>query len=123
MIYRIAFASSDGRVIDRHFGHADKFYIYDIDTQNGSYAFEKETYVTPPCNGGEHEDFSFEAVLDRLGDVQAVIVKRIGAGASIFLEQRGIAVYQAPFGVEDILEKIVTDKTWEEDQWQFHTRS
>ena len=33
MIYQIAFASSDGVNIDRHFGAAEKFYIAQLDTE------------------------------------------------------------------------------------------
>ena len=36
IVYKVAAASSDGIVINKHFGRADTFYIYEI-AENGKY--------------------------------------------------------------------------------------
>ena len=50
--FRVAFASSDGYVVDTHFGRATSFYIYQY--FEGEYVFVEERKVTPVCLGGEH---------------------------------------------------------------------
>ena len=43
--YRVAAASSDGIVINQHFGRADIFYIYEV-TGKGNYRFLETRTVT-----------------------------------------------------------------------------
>lgn len=123
MAYRVAAASTDGIVINQHFGHADKFHIVEISPDDGTYKFLETRNVTPCCQCGDHELSAFDALLEQLKDVQAVLVSRIGDGASDYLEQHGVTAYQAPYVLKSVLEKIIKDKLWEVDKWQFHTKN
>ena len=49
-VYKVATASSDGIVINQHFGRADIFYIYEI-TETGKHRLLETRTVTPVCNG------------------------------------------------------------------------
>ena len=120
MIYRVAVASTDGKVVNQHFGRADRFHIFEISDDN-TFRHVESRAVKACCHNGEHEQDAFRAVLEILYDVQAVIVSKIGAGASGFLEANGLTVYEAPYPIEPLMEKIVRERLYEVDRWQFHT--
>lgn len=118
MSYRIGAASSDGIVVNQHFGHAKKFYIIDLQPESGEFEYIEERQIEPCCHGGEHSIHSFDATVDALSDVQAILVSRIGDGAADYLETKGLTVYQAPFPIEPLIQKIIKDRLWETDKWQ-----
>lgn len=123
MIYRVAVASTDGIVVNQHFGHAERFHIIEIDSSTNEFKFAGTREVERVCQGHYHNDSSFDKVVDVLNDVHAVLVAKIGQGASQQLESRGLTVYEAPFPIEPLIEKITGDKLWEVDEWQFPTKN
>ena len=122
-MYRIAIASTDGIVVNQHFGRADRFHIVEITPETGKYNFLESRAVLPFCHGGEHDDNAFDTILETLNDVQAILVSKIGDGASDYLEQKGIIVYQAPFPIVALLEKIIQEKLWEKGNWQSYNNN
>lgn len=118
MSYRIGAASTDGKVVNQHFGHADRFHIVELFPETGEYKYIETRKITPCCHGGEHDNSSFDAVISNLSDVQALLVSRVGDGAADYLEAKGLTVYQAPFPIEPLIKKIISDKLWEADQWR-----
>ena len=123
MIFRIGAASSDGIVINEHFGHAESFHIIDLDTDNGKWKYAQTRNVTACCCGGSHEENSFERVIDELGDISALLVSRIGDAAANYVESKGIVVYEAPYPIDALIEKILNSRLWEVDKWQYHMTS
>ncbi len=121
MAYRIAVASTDGIVVNQHFGHAERFHIIEID--DNAYRFIGTRKVERVCQGHYHNDSSFDKVIDVLSDVHAVVAAKIGSGASQQLERRGLTVYEAPFPIEPLIEKIIADRLWEVDEWQYPTKN
>jgi predicted Fe-Mo cluster-binding NifX family protein len=107
MSHRIAFASSDGKYIDTHFGHADRFII--VDVSETSYAVAETRTVEPVCDG-QDEQRSFDRVGQALSDCEAVFVSRIGRAAAQALFVKGIRVFEAPFFIEDVLNLIISDR-------------
>lgn len=51
--YKIAAASSDGQIIDSHFGHATHFYIYEVNEKTGAFKEIEDRNVNAACGGGE----------------------------------------------------------------------
>ena len=43
--YKIAAASSDGQIIDSHFGHATHFYIYEVNEKTGAFKEIEQIHV------------------------------------------------------------------------------
>ncbi|MBQ1463582.1 MAG: dinitrogenase iron-molybdenum cofactor biosynthesis protein [Ruminococcus sp.] len=123
MVYRLAVASTDGIVVNQHFGHAQQFHIIEIDPENLAYSYAGTRETERVCQGHFHNESSFDKVIDVLSDVHAVIVAKIGQGASQQLESRGLTVYEAPFPIEPLMEKVISDKLWEVDKWQFPTKN
>ena len=123
MAYRVAVASTDGIVVNQHFGHADRFHIVELNPEDGTHHFVESRDVQHVCQGHGHDDAAFDSGLETLSDVQVILVAKIGQGASDYLERRGLLVYEAPFLIEPVFEKIIKDRLWEVDSWRSHTRS
>ena len=108
MAHRIAVASANGRMVDTHFGHAERFDIYDI-LDSGS-AFAETRSAQSACHGGGHDTSSFDATLELLRDCEAVFVSVIGYGAAAYLNEKGMRVFEAPYAaIEDGLAKVASD--------------
>lgn len=104
MSIKAAVASSDGIVVNRHFGKADSFLIFELDDDN--FVYTETRKVVPCCNLGEHEDNGFDNTAKALSDCSIIIVSKIGTIAANYLESRGFAVYEAPFKINYVLKKL-----------------
>lgn len=49
MKFRVAVASTDGIVINQHFGHAEKFHIAELDTDENTWQYLESRTVTRVC--------------------------------------------------------------------------
>ena len=96
---RIAAASSDGVTIDRHFGHADVFSIWETVADGASFTEIERRQVSPPCQHGHHEADAMQAVVAALGDCQYVLAEAIGRVAAAHLAASGIT----PLETEDTM--------------------
>jgi nitrogen fixation protein NifX len=105
---RIAVASARGTLVDTHFGHANRFDVYDI--LDSGYAFAETRSARSACHGGGHDASSFDATLELLGDCEAVFVSVIGYGAAAYLNEKGMRVFEAPYAaVEDVVAKVASE--------------
>lgn len=114
--YKIAVASSDGIVVNSHFGKARDFYIYQIDDKEQLQFLEKRS-VTPVCEGGNHDEEKLKNNMERLKDCSYLLVSRIGGGAANIAESFGIESYEIPGiiveSVEQLLKYIKIKKLFE----------
>ncbi|MFS2225139.1 nitrogenase cofactor biosynthesis protein NifB [Pantoea sp. B65] len=89
----VAVASSQGNLIDQHFGHADRFHIYSLSAAGVISVGERFTprFCQDPaeCETDNSED-RLTALLALLADMQAVFCARIGHQPWQALEQAGI---------------------------------
>lgn len=102
---KIAAASSDGKVINQHFGKAKSFIIIESD---GETIKVLETRKNDPACGtleyGGHEDNALKRSISLIKDCHAVLCSRIGEGASSELFRMGIEPVEATgFIEEDVL--------------------
>lgn len=84
--YKITIASSDGIVVNQHFGCADKFLIFEVE-DNSSFSFIETRAVKPICNYGNHDDGRLTENLLKIQDCKYLIVSKIGIGAAMRAEQ------------------------------------
>jgi predicted Fe-Mo cluster-binding NifX family protein len=101
---RVAVASSDGKFVSRHFGHADKFYIVDV-TPEGFHCVCLR-HCVPVCNMGEHNEADAESALSVLSDCDCVLVSRIGPDMREFLQGRGLRPYEIAGFVSESLAEV-----------------
>lgn len=107
MAIRAAAASTDGKVINCHFGKASNFLIFEL--RNGEFQYIETRNIKPCCNRGEHEDSAFENAAKLLADCSIILVSKIGISAADFLESRGFAVYESPFPITQCLKKLAAE--------------
>ena len=113
MAIRAAVASSDGKIVNRHFGKADCFLIFEL--RDGEFRYIEKRNTVPCCNMWTHEESSFENTAKALSDCSVIIAGHIGRDAADFMENRGFAVYEAPFPISAVLDKLVKESG---DEWQ-----
>ena len=101
---RIAVASSDGIVVNQHFGRARSFYVYQMNDKKVE--FVEKRIGRPFCHGGEHDDEDLQDAIDLLSDCKEVYVLEIGAGAEDALTERGIQ----PVKRRGLVEKVVLER-------------
>ena len=108
MKYRIAIASTDGKVVNQHFGRADTFYIVEADSIDRTYEYRETRKLLPVCEGGYHDDKSLLETVQQLKDCRYVLVSRIGYLAQLVLEQNGIGVFELPGLIPEVIPKLAT---------------
>ena len=102
---RIAVASTDGIVVNSHFGKAEKFYIYEAGEENINLVELREMKAV--CISGDHNDSSLSENLKKLSDCNYLLVSRIGEIAENVAESMGIKAFEIPGIIEDSIEQIV----------------
>ena len=101
----VAVASSDGIVVNNHFGKASKFYIYSIDDDDVS--FKEIRNLTPVCEAGNHDEEKLESNLKALSDCEYLLVSKIGFGAQSKAEAFGIEAFEIPGIIEASIEQMI----------------
>lgn len=106
MAYRIAVASTDGKMVNQHFGRADTFYILEVSNEH-SYRVVDVRKLAPVCEGGNHDENKMRANIKRLQDCRYLLVSRIGAGAEAMMQQYGITSFMIPDLIDEAVKKII----------------
>jgi len=90
MTYRIAVASSDGKVVNCHFGRATQFLIFDYVTiENRMILFETREN-NPGCINLIAPNGTMEDTIKLISDCHYVLVSMIGPSMVENLQERGI---------------------------------
>jgi predicted Fe-Mo cluster-binding NifX family protein len=113
MAHRIAISTTDRLTIHRHFGHTTEYHI--VDVGDDDYAFVDVRIVPEACRGGAHDHSVFDAVLELLNDCEAIVVGKIGPGASDYLLRKKMRVFEAPGVVEKVLREITDRKLLDQE--------
>ena len=104
-IYRIAAASSDGIVVNNHFGWATKFYIYQVD--KGKAEFVEIRKMEHLCQGGWHDDNRLKEQIENLSDCRYVLASKVGENAAGAMERAGIEPVEIPDIIHRAIEKVI----------------
>lgn len=105
MTSKVAVASSDGKVVNQHFGRAKQFLVFDTN-DNGEYVFKELRSGTPACDGREHHDDLLLAMVDLVSDCQIILVSQIGPGAIQALREKGIEPHITSEFIDEALKKL-----------------
>lgn len=105
-VYKIAVASSDGIVVNQHFGRADTFYIYTV-TDDVPERTSEIRKVQPVCHGGDHDDGQLTENIRRFEDCKYILVSKIGMRAAQQAEQLGVTPMELPGMIEDSINRLI----------------
>ena len=101
---RIAVASSDGKMVNQHFGKAPQFLILDV--VDGRMELVEVRENVPACGSagyGGHDDNALSRAVALIAGCEAVLCSRIGIGAQGELRRQGIK----PVEIRDFIEPAV----------------
>jgi nitrogen fixation protein NifX len=103
---RVAVVSSDGKVINQHFGKASRFLIFEIDS--GKIQLMEVRESAPLCGSAEygHADDALSRTISLISDCEAVLCARIGSVAEEVLRENGIKPIEAPYFIHEALKNI-----------------
>ena len=110
MIIRTAFATSDGVSVDRHFGAAERFDIYEINTEEDDYKRVEIRQVERACLDHKHHDERMDAVTETIDDCHAVFAECSGNGARTVLERKRVQAIDVDRPVIMVLDNILHGK-------------
>jgi len=102
----IAVASKDGKEINQHLGHAERFLIYEV--EEGSVKLLEERPVERYCSfDPEHpmRTHTLKATADALKGCRAVVCSMMGEAPKIELEKLGVE----PYVVEGEIVTVLSD--------------
>jgi predicted Fe-Mo cluster-binding NifX family protein len=102
--YRAAFASSDGKNVDLHFGKCDRFIIAEFDGA-GHWRVVEERPTFALCGAGDSDE-SMDAAAAALSDCKFVVVSRIGRWPYAALYAKGIESVEFRGSIEDAVETL-----------------
>lgn len=105
--FKVAVASTDGIVVNSHFGKAATFYIYENRPKDDTWKLIERRLVPPVCDGGEHDDTRLQNQVKKFLDCKYILISRIGPGAAQALEQNEIYPLEMPGVITESLEQLV----------------
>lgn len=106
MEYLVAVSSSDGIVVNQHFGHTAEFQILRVE-DNQRYLFIERREVTPPCHTGDHNDSQLAQTAAALSDCKYVLSAKIGQGAQAVLRDQGVTPLEIAHLIDYAMEKVM----------------
>ncbi len=98
---KIAVGSTDGKIIDLHFGDANHFLIYNIEDGDSKFQEIREKTTIPVKNHQER----WVASIDLISDCKAVLCSKIGNEPTIELRKLGIKPIQLDCDVNEAVKE------------------
>ncbi|MDR1721711.1 MAG: nitrogen fixation protein [Methanobrevibacter sp.] len=98
---KIAVASTDGKEIDLHFGDANQFFIFDLNSDENKFEEIRKKADIPLQ---EHTE-RWRASIDLIEDCKAVLVSKIGKEPQIELRKLGIKAIKLDCKVKDAVKE------------------
>jgi nitrogen fixation protein NifB len=109
--YKVAVTSKYRKLVDLHYGHAENFHIYEVDSVNC--AFIETRKIKKYCGGPtdcDDSEMGNDAVIKAISDCNAVLTMRIGYNAQKRLLDQGITIIESCNAVEkglmDVLRQL-----------------
>ena len=103
----IAVASKDGKEINQHFGHAERFLIYEVEETEAKLVDERKVqrYCTYDSDHPQRAHLLKE-IVDALNGCRAVVCAQIGQGPQMEMERFGIDTFVADGPIKQTLVEL-----------------
>jgi nitrogen fixation protein NifX len=105
----IAVTSSDGKLVDTHFGKAERFLVYEVGA--GLPALLYEVQASPYCGGtGPGHSLmpdKLAAIATGLGACRVVVTAMIGESPKEEMERLGVDIISISGPVGDVLKEVI----------------
>lgn len=100
-----AVASSDGLLVDQHFGHANKLYIYSA--SNSEIKFKKAVDIEPYCSNNCDSDRKMKSLIEKINSCSYLLCLRIGHSPVSKLKNAGIRPVETYGKIEEVVMAIM----------------
>ena len=107
---RAAFATGDGVNINRHFGVADRFDIYEIDIEARKYELVDTRRIDSLGVSLQHDDSLIERLSETIDDCNIVFSAKSGLHAKRALDDKLIQSVDVEREVSFVLDRIINSK-------------
>ncbi len=104
----VAVATKGGGMVNRHFGHATEFMIYEVNADQAQFVGHRK--IEQYCHGGDGEDNNLTGIIRAISDCKAVLVSKIGDCPMKRLREAGIEVVEDYDVIETVALKYY--QTW-----------
>lgn len=101
---KIAVASSDGKVINAHFGRTPQFLIFDLSDQGMQFVEQRRN--APGCTQLNAPPGSMDETVTLIRDCSLVLVAQIGPAMVRRLEEVNITAIKKPKMIDEALREI-----------------
>ena len=102
MSVRVAFSTTDGAIVDEHFGHALYWDIYDIG-ESAEFVCTRKVKAQCSC----HDPKIFDAMLSSLEDCSVLFTAKIGESAAAYVIRKGKRVFEAAGDLYAVTKELV----------------
>lgn len=104
---KVAIVSTDGKVINQHFGKASRFFIFEVDSC-GKIQFLEVRETIPLCGSADegHADDVLSRIISLISDCEALLCSRIGSRPQEELRKHGIKPVEAPYFIDEALKSL-----------------
>jgi predicted Fe-Mo cluster-binding NifX family protein len=116
MEYKIAVTTSTGDTVDLHFGQADSFSVYTVDSESGEYTFSEKRIIDeagfsgssqPQTNSGcSCNGAKAEYIAGLLSGCIYLLTGKIGNRPHSVLLSYGISALETPYPLEYAVKKL-----------------
>ncbi len=106
--FRIAVATTDEINVDSHFGHTDRFVVFEVDSETGEIVDSRFRDIDQTaCKGATcGGDKAFEEIAEQLSDVEFVLAARTGGRASQALARKDIITLDHVGPIDEAIFKV-----------------
>lgn len=102
---RYAVATTDGELVDCHFGKATSFDIYEVNQMEAHYLETRA--CSRACHVEGHDPNLLDAAARLIADCSCVLVVRLGPAAAALLARYGVDPYEVCGPVEESLDRVI----------------
>ena len=107
---RAAFATGDGVSINRHFGTAERFDVYEIDLLAKTYELVDVRHVDSLGISLQHDDSLIARLVDAVEDCNVVFSAKSGQHARVALYEKKVQSTDIEREVKFVLDKLLTSR-------------
>jgi nitrogen fixation protein NifB len=106
IIKLFAVAGTDGLIVDQHFGHIEKLFIYSV-SDNSDVKFVKAVNIDPYCSNGCKPEQKMKKLISEISDCSYILCLRIGHAPASQLKKAGIQPVETYGKIDEIIKAII----------------
>lgn len=96
MKIKVAVTSSDGKLVDQHFGRCSSFSIAEMDSDSGAWKMLESRKTQQACRNFSHQEEQVAETVGLLCDCRFLLTYRIGIYPYSLFQSKGVTCFETP---------------------------